>query len=145
MKLTARLIIRVPESDSDKRYQRELIQTSIDIEKFLKGVGGNWFTRGIMKDIRSCLDFDPIIPLPKVLDSSRSILRSHDVLFKSQGVYHLTNLTISDTFFPPIVSSKFFVDIKATGKFHSRKNAVHFTSWTAFGEVKAKIHEGSKN
>jgi hypothetical protein len=79
LKLTARLIIRVPESDSDKRYNREIFQTSVDIEKFLKGVGGNWFTREIMKDIKSCLDFEAKLPVPKVVNAFSSSGHSHDV------------------------------------------------------------------
>jgi hypothetical protein len=67
LKLTARIIIRVPENEKDSNFQRDLFQTSVDFEKFLKGIGGNWVTRGIMADLRSHLDFEPKVPLPKVL------------------------------------------------------------------------------
>jgi hypothetical protein len=75
LKMTARIIIRIPENEKDKSFQRDLFQTSIDIEKFLKGIGGNWLTRGIMANFRSHLDFEPKVPLPKVrnpIDSNKS-------------------------------------------------------------------------
>jgi hypothetical protein len=65
-KVTVRMTVKLPENDEDKRYQRQLFQTSIDVAKFFKGQGGNYITNAILGNFFTSIDFEPKFPMPKV-------------------------------------------------------------------------------
>lgn len=65
-KLTARFSVKLPENQKDEDYKRVFFRTSIDIEKFFKGIDGNYITKAIMGDFFTCIDFEPKFPLKKV-------------------------------------------------------------------------------
>lgn len=58
--------IKVPQNEKDKSYQRELIRTIVDVEKALKGIHGNIFTKTIYESIVKSFDFEVKLPLQKV-------------------------------------------------------------------------------
>jgi hypothetical protein len=59
--------------------------------------------------------------------------------FDFQGMYRLNNMTLSDSFLPPALKTRFFAEFKLIGKFAGFKSAVNFTTWTAFGEVRKPL------
>jgi hypothetical protein len=66
LKLIVRLIIRSQENEQDRDYQHVFFQTSIDAEKFLKGIGGVMFLKGFVRDLKKSVDFELKLPFKKV-------------------------------------------------------------------------------
>jgi hypothetical protein len=66
-KLSARLIFRLQENDRDELYQREFFQTSVDISKFVKGIGMNSFiAKTILGSFKKLGSLDFHFPIRKV-------------------------------------------------------------------------------
>lgn len=56
----------IPENTDDKYYKREILKTTVDIDKLFKGIATNFITKSIMKDLEGNLNFEPKFPLKKV-------------------------------------------------------------------------------
>jgi hypothetical protein len=61
------MLLKVPENETDQYYKREWFRATLNVEKFLNGVGSYSFLMQVMKDLRSHLDFEPKLPLKKVV------------------------------------------------------------------------------
>jgi hypothetical protein len=71
LKLIVRLIIRNQEDEQDRDYQHVFFQTSIDAEKFLKGIGAIMFLKGFIRDLKKSVDFELKFPFKKVEITSK--------------------------------------------------------------------------
>lgn len=58
----------IPESPDDKHFKREILKTTVDIEKLFRGIATNFITKSILKDLKGNLNFEPKFPLKKVKD-----------------------------------------------------------------------------
>lgn len=58
--------VKIPESEKDENYRRELINTRIDMEKLFNGIQGNYLTRIAFENLMTSIDFEPTFPLKKV-------------------------------------------------------------------------------
>lgn len=58
--------VKVPANELDENYQKDFFQTTIDVEKFLKGVRGNYVINTFMGNFVKSLDFEPSFPFKKV-------------------------------------------------------------------------------
>lgn len=56
----------IPESSDDTHFRREMLRTTVDIDKLFKGIGTNFITKSILKDLKGNLNFEPKFPLRKV-------------------------------------------------------------------------------
>jgi hypothetical protein len=84
LKMTVKLLVRLPENDRDENYQRVFFRTSIDLTKFFNGIGGtNPVTKALMESFTKSIDFDPKLPLKKVV--IESCLEHVAVLFHLPG------------------------------------------------------------
>jgi len=111
------LKIDTPEDKDDKKYQRELFRTSINGQKILGGINGNYFTKSIMENLQKSLGFEPTFPIKK-------------------GIYRLTNFSVSDRNIPFNLNCKFAVDVRFTAKLVGKKSIDHLYTVEAFGEMK---------
>lgn len=65
-KVRADLELYTPEDKSDEKCRRLFFRTSIDGEKMLKGINGNYITKTIMANFLQSLDIVPVFPILKV-------------------------------------------------------------------------------
>jgi hypothetical protein len=71
LKMTMKLLVRLPENDRDENYQRVFFRTSIDLTKFYNGIGGtNPVTKALMDSLAKSIDFEPKLPMKKVVVES---------------------------------------------------------------------------
>jgi hypothetical protein len=122
----AQVLVKLPVDENDNNYRREWFRR----RKFLNGVGSYSFLMQVMKDVKSHLDFEPKLPLKKVVKFIN--FDFHRLRVQLQGVYHVSNFSIFDGF----VQFKFWVEIRTVAKFRGQKNRVNMTMWTFFGEAK---------
>jgi hypothetical protein len=66
-KVTAHCKIRVPSNEYDQQYQKVLYQSSINLEKFYKGVTGNFLVKLFADALIAALSTKPVFPIPKVI------------------------------------------------------------------------------
>lgn len=64
MKLYLR--VRLPEDKSDRRFQKDLLKTSIDDGKMLSGIAANFLIKSMLDNLLKSFDFDPKLPFPPV-------------------------------------------------------------------------------
>lgn len=60
------LRIRLPEDKNDRRFQKELMKTSIDAGKVFAGNSGNFFIKSVLGKFLDALDFEPKFPFTPV-------------------------------------------------------------------------------
>jgi hypothetical protein len=65
--LVSQVLLKVPENENDINYRRKWFSVTLNVEKFLNGVGSYSFLMHVMRDLRSHLDFEPKLPLKKVV------------------------------------------------------------------------------
>lgn len=58
--------ITTPIDDDDKTYEKQFFRTSIDVEKLLKGVQGNFVMKVFLENFFQSIDFEPKFPMKKV-------------------------------------------------------------------------------
>lgn len=56
----------IPENENDFKYRRELVRTTIDVQKLFKGVIGNPIINVVIKAFYKSIDFEPTFPLRPV-------------------------------------------------------------------------------
>lgn len=58
--------MNMPDDKNDDEYKREFFKTSIDAQKILKGIYGNYVTESIMENFVKSINFDTKFPIKKV-------------------------------------------------------------------------------
>jgi hypothetical protein len=67
LRMSAKVIVRLPENDQDQSYGREVFKTSVDIAKFVKGIGlSNFFAKTVMDTFKEWINLDMNFPIKKV-------------------------------------------------------------------------------
>lgn len=94
------LSVRIPESLQDVSFQREVLRTTTDVDRFLKGLTGNFLATFLLRqNILDFFDFPPKFPLEKVnstcIPAHISLLlhisgRASDHQFPSEGLIPAT-------------------------------------------------------
>lgn len=65
-KLMAFIVMKVPENDKDKNYQKEFFRTSIDFQKIFNGVQGSFISKILTESLFKHADFQLKFPFKKV-------------------------------------------------------------------------------
>lgn len=66
MKIKMLVKVNLPIDQRDKTYQREILQTNVDVEKLLNGITGNFVMQAFMENFLDCIDFEPKLPFRAV-------------------------------------------------------------------------------
>lgn len=64
--LKAYLRVRLPEDKNDRLFKKDLLKTSIDIEKMLSGNVANFLVKTMVENLLKSFDFEPNFPFPPV-------------------------------------------------------------------------------
>lgn len=89
-KVLAYGLVTIPENRDDKCFKKELLRTTVDIDKIFKGIATNFITKSIVNDWKANLNFEPKFPLKKV--GNRSI-NSRNIKFSAiPGTYQMFQL-----------------------------------------------------
>ena len=109
--------IKVPESETDTKFMRQLFRTNVNIAKLLQGIDGNSIIRAIADSIIRTLDFKTTLPL-------------------KPGTYKMINFTYGGEFLPPI-STEGYAEFKYFAKLRNYKRMKMFNIFTvkAFGKL----------
>lgn len=58
--------VSIPENRDDKYFKKEILSTTVDIDKIFKGIATNFITKSIINDLQANLNFEPKFPLKRV-------------------------------------------------------------------------------
>lgn len=62
--ITSKLFLK--QKETDQKYSRLLFQNACDVEKLLKGLGGNFIAKALIQSTRKSVDFELKFPFKKV-------------------------------------------------------------------------------
>lgn len=65
-KMSGHVRITTPMNDDDKTYEKEFFRTSVDVEKLMKGVQGNFVIKVFLENFLKSIEFEPKFPMNKV-------------------------------------------------------------------------------
>lgn len=63
--------LTTPDDPNDESYRREFFRTSVDAQKLLNGLNGNYVTKTIMENVMKTLDVKPKFPVKKVINQNK--------------------------------------------------------------------------
>lgn len=112
------IVFKLPDTDTDTKFNRQLFRTSINMTRVLRGVTGNSLIKYLMDMMLKNLDFELIFPM-------------------KPGVYRMINFQYKGEFLPPITTKVYF-ECKMFGKFRILQNVKNFGRCTTF-EVYAQL------
>lgn len=58
--------VRIPENSGDKEYKKDILRTSVDIQKFFEGAHSNILVRAFIKSILDAMNIEAKFPITKV-------------------------------------------------------------------------------
>lgn len=100
------ITVKMPESTKDSKFTRTLFRTTINMSRFLRGVGGNSLSKMLMSKIVETVDFEFKFPL-------------------KPGIYRMINLSWKGEFLP-LITTNGSLELKAVGKFKKAKGITCF-------------------
>jgi hypothetical protein len=108
--------LTIPEDKNDQNYRRELFKTSVDVEKTVKNMDGTFIAKLFLEQILTVADFEFKFPI-------------------KEGIYHFTNVSITDKYFPFPISTKLMVEARNIGKIVGKKTSIHIFTYRAYVDI----------
>lgn len=65
-KIVSYLNLRIPENSRDKEYKKDILRTSVDIQKFFEGAHSNILVQAFIRSILDSMNIEPKFPITKV-------------------------------------------------------------------------------
>lgn len=66
IKVTNYVMLKIPTNVHDRKYGKEVLRTTVDLEKFFQGAHSNFLVQAVMEGMSRSLNFVPKFPVKAV-------------------------------------------------------------------------------
>lgn len=132
LKMVAYINLRIPENRLDKEYKKDLLRTTVDLQKFIAGAHSNILIRSLIKTVTDSMNVEPKFP---VIEVSGEVMNYGQIFCKTffQRIVRFQNSTFADPIFMP--RTKYLLTFRFVGKVPSTTKMVFLTFFTFYGEL----------
>lgn len=132
LKMIAYINLRIPENGLDKEYKKDLLRTTVDLQKFVAGAHSNILIRTCIKTVTDSMNVEPKFPVTEVSGESINCKQIFSNTF-FQRIVRFQNSTFADPVFMP--RTKYLLTFRFVGKVPSTTKMVFLTFFTFYGEL----------
>lgn len=132
-KVTNYVKLKIPANGSDREYGKDVLRTTLDLEKFFQGAHSNFLVQAVMGGMSKSLSFVPKFPLKAVSWCWLVLLKTYIYFLVFQQHLKFQNITFPARLL--IFKSKFILELRYVAKTPSERKLIFFTCLSFYGEV----------